>query len=206
MAVSAKELEVIRADIMIAGTAMQQKDNPIMVNMAAYHFAQAIEKSIKAIISEKSVEPPPQETMYAHNMEHLLFQAERVSPNFIQEHMFIADNAQTLSAFNGLRYGDKCVSKADAFVLMKNAKDLFWEIENAYMKELGVKQEAIADHAHIQIFDATRLSLDDKNSTWKKQNGKNYHGAGKADHGKKSYGKHYQKPKYQKEQYDKCDD
>ena len=67
MAVSAKELEVIRADIMIAGTAMQQKDNPIMVNMAAYHFAQAIEKSIKAIISEKSVEPPPQETMYAHN-------------------------------------------------------------------------------------------------------------------------------------------
>ena len=174
--------------------------------MAAYHFAQAIEKSIKAIISEKSVEPPPQETMYAHNMEHLLFQAERVSPNFIQEHMFIADNAQTLSAFNGLRYGDKCVSKADAFVLMKNAKDLFWEIENAYMKELGVKQEAIADHAHIQMFDATRLSLDDKNSTWKKQNGKNYHGAGKADHGKKSYGKHYQKPKYQKEQYDKCDD
>lgn len=206
MAVSAKELEVIRADIMIAGTAMQQKGNPIMVNMAAYHFAQAIEKSIKAIISEKSVEPPPQETMYAHNMEHLLFQAERVSPNFIQEHMFIADNAQTLSAFNGLRYGDKCVSKADAFVLMKNAKDLFWEIENAYMKELGVKQEAIADHAHIQMFDATRLSLDDKNSTWKKQNGKNYHGAGKADHGKKSYGKHYQKPKYQKEQYDKCDD
>ena len=171
MAVSAKELEVIRADIMIAGTAMQQKDNPIMVNMAAYHFAQAIEKSIKAIISEKSVEPPPQETMYAHNMEHLLFQAERVSPNFIQEHMFIADNAQTLSAFNGLRYGDKCVSKADAFVLMKNAKDLFWEIENAYMKELGVKQEAIADHALIHIFDSTRLSLDDKNSTWKKQNG-----------------------------------
>ena len=71
-------------------------------------------------------------------------------------------------------------------------------------RESGTPRDA--DHAHIQMFDATRLSLDDKNSTWKKQNGKNYHGAGKADHGKKSYGKHYQKPKYQKEQYDKCDD
>lgn len=38
MAVSAKDLELVRADITVGLSAMHDKDNPIMIGMAAYHF------------------------------------------------------------------------------------------------------------------------------------------------------------------------
>lgn len=77
------------------------------------------------MIREKATEPVSQDTMYAHNMEHLLLQAERFSAGFIQKHPFIADNAFTLSAFNGMRYGNKTISKPDVYILMKNAKTYY---------------------------------------------------------------------------------
>lgn len=168
MAVSAKDLELVRADITIGLSAMHDKDNPIMIGMAAYHFSQAIEKSVKAVIREKATEPVSQDTMYAHNMEHLLLQAERFSAGFIQKHPFIADNAFTLSAFNGMRYGNKTISKPDVYILMKNAKNLLYELENAYMQEHHVGKEEIHQHAKIQMKEAGKIYLNDKNSNWKK--------------------------------------
>lgn len=168
MAVSAKELEVIRADVTVGKSAMQTKDNPVMVSMAAYHFAQAIEKSVKAVIRENADEPVSPDTLYTHNMEHLLVQAERHSAGFIQNHLFIADNAATLSAFNGMRYGNKTISVPDAYVLMANAEKLMEELEQAYMQENQVSKSEIQKQAKVQMRDATQLSLDDRNSHWKR--------------------------------------
>ena len=67
-----------------------------------------------------------------------------------------------------MRYGNKTISKPDVYILMKNAKNLLYELENAYMQEHHVGKEEIHQHAKIQMKEAGKIYLNDKNSNWKK--------------------------------------
>lgn len=174
MAVSAKDLEVIRADITVGSLCMQEKDKQVMTNMAAYHFSQAIEKSIKATLNEAikagKIEKDEElrEMMHTHNLGYLMIKAESAYPNFIQENLFIANNSRTIEKLNGLRYSEKSIPKSDAFVLMKNAKQLFYSLENEYMRELGVDKTAIAEKAKEEMRELGKIHLNDEHSKWKK--------------------------------------
>lgn len=139
-------LEVIHADIMIAKNILYpqngdtSKQTPYLLNQAAYHSEQAVEKSLKAIIRAKN-EQPDERVLKTHNIESLLLKAEMCQPNFILEHSFISENAHKLSCFNELRYGDESVNKADTYILYKEARTLFQELEKDYLKEFPDKKQ-----------------------------------------------------------------
>ena len=116
--ISPKDWGLIESDILLANTAMANKDNLHMVAMAAYHYSQAIEKSLKALIKANGEKHPD----HTHDIATLLVQTELCCPNFIADHKFIADNAQELSSMNGARYGDKIIRKSDVYVLMKETQ------------------------------------------------------------------------------------
>lgn len=190
MAVSAKELEMIRADITVGSLCMQEKTSPVMTNMAAYHFSQAIEKSVKATLNEAiksgKIEKDEElrEMMHTHNLGYLMIKAESAYPNFIQENLFIANNSRTIEKLNGLRYGEKSIPKADTFVLMKNAKQLFYNLENEYMRELGVDKTAIAEKAKEEMRELGRIYLNDEHSRWKKDKPDHNHSQKNHQHNK----------------------
>lgn len=169
---TAKELEVIHADLMIANNILYADDksslSPYMVNQAAYHSAQAIEKSLKAIIraGEENCE---YESLVTHNIDRLVVRAEMCSPNFIQEHRFIAENSEKLSAFNGLRYGNKGVSKADAFVLLKEAKELHRELEKEYLHAFSQDKNLLHQSAYAQYQETDRISLNTQGSKYNRK-------------------------------------
>lgn len=162
--ISAKDCSLIEADILLANTAMSNKDNLHMVAMAAYHYSQAIEKSLKAIIKANDDKSPD----HTHDIATLLVQTELCSPNFITDHKFIADNAAELSAMNGLRYGDKAIRKGDVYVLMKEAQRLYGELEQDLMKSASMDKDQLQKQANTMYRDnGTFLSLDDTNSAHK---------------------------------------
>lgn len=162
--ISAKDCSLIEADILLANTAMANKENLHMVAMAAYHYSQAIEKSLKAIIKANDEKNPD----YTHDIATLLVRTELCCPNFIADHKFIADNSAELSAMNGLRYGDKAIRKGDAYVLMKEAQRLYEELEQDLMKTVSMDKTQLQKQANTMYKDnGTFLSLDDKNSNYK---------------------------------------
>lgn len=168
-----RELEVIRADIMIAKSILYPQDgntsnqSPYLLNQAAYHSEQAIEKSLKAIIRSKD-DAPDEKVLKTHNIEGLLLRVELCQPNFIQEHAFIAQNAYKLSCFNELRYGDESVGRSDTYVLFKEARALFQEIEKEYLKEAPDKKQ-LHNAAGQQYKDLKHISLSTDTSQFSKK-------------------------------------
>lgn len=159
-----RELEVIHADIMIAKSILYPQgestsnQNPYLINQAAYHSEQAIEKSLKAIIRSKE-ENPDEKILKTHNIEGLLLRAELCQPNFIQEHAFIAQNAHKLSFFNELRYGDESVGRADTYVLFKEARALYNEVQREFLKDAPDKKQ-LYNIANQQYKGLNNISLD----------------------------------------------
>lgn len=174
---SAKELEVIHADLMVATNILYSDSNagysPYMVNLAAYHSAQAIEKSLKALIyANGNIDKATEKELHkTHNFDNLLVRVETCCPNFIQEHDFIAKNSDRFSAFNGMRYGDKSIDKADVYVLLKEAKDLHKELQEIYLKENGQDKKQLHQSAFQQYKQIDKLELDTQNSKYNRKSG-----------------------------------
>ncbi len=168
--ISIKEWSVIAADIAIGNNAMQNTTSSHMIGMAAYHYTQAMEKSLKAIIRANN-EDVSQKILETHDFDKLLVMTELASEGFIASHRFIAENSQTLSNANGMRYGNKGMSKGDAFVLMKETKKLFYELQNELCKETGKTTEQLQEIANFQHREeSTTLFIDDSSSEYKNKN------------------------------------
>lgn len=131
------ELEVIKADLLTANMILKDntgaKYNAYMVNMSAYHSGQAIEKCLKAIARENG--DLDDTVALSHSVEKLLLKAELHDEGFIQKHKYIAKNADTISKFNGLRYGMKSIALSDAKDIYFHAKELHKELEQRYMEK-----------------------------------------------------------------------
>lgn len=163
--VSTKDWGVIKSDITLANNAMNDKENLMMISMAAYHYAQAIEKSLKALIRANADIIPDLNT---HDFSFLILQTEMCCSGFVQNHKFLVDNCQELSCMNGTRYGDKIIRKGDAFVLMKEAKRLFTEIEQDLILALDIDKEQLQRQANNAYKDSSRfLSFSDTYSSFK---------------------------------------
>lgn len=142
---TAHELELIHADLMVAKEIKDspegRRDNPYMMNMVAYHSAQAIEKSLKAVIRGAGREDD--ELFYTHNISELIMEVQAIRPNFSTDYEFIQQNARRLNHANELRYGDSGIAPATASGLLWNANKLFVELEEEYMKETSFDRKDI---------------------------------------------------------------
>lgn len=132
-----QELETIHADIMVAKTILYNdtgiSNNPYMTNQAAYHSAQAIEKSLKAIIRDGGKMNSILST--THNIDALLLRAEMCRAGIIHDYPLVAENSDTLSRFNSLRYCGKGIGKYDAISIFKEAKTLYQDLKQEYLKK-----------------------------------------------------------------------
>ena len=167
--ISVKDWSIIGADIALGNMAMQNKDNLHMVGMAAYHYTQALEKSLKSIIRANSDKNDKQlaSSLATHDFSYLLVQTELCSAGFVQDHKFIADNVQELSAINGVRYGNKAIRKGDVYVLMKEAQKLYQALEHDLIQDTGKNIEQLQLEANVHYRDESLfLSLDDSNSNY----------------------------------------
>lgn len=143
---TAQELEIIHADLLVAKNILYPtnvdngaQNNPQLNNLAAYLSAQAIEKSLKAIVRDGG--EINAELSTSHNVVNLLLGVEMCKPNFIHEHQFIAQNAQNLSKVNGLRYGKKRIEKKDVVAIYKAARGLHRDLLQEYLKDNPDKQQ-----------------------------------------------------------------
>lgn len=166
-AISVKDWSIIGADISMGGYAMHDRNSANMIGQAAYHFTQALEKSLKSIIRANS-EKPNRTSLATHDFDHLLVQTEMCCNGFIAEHGFLADNSQTLSAMNGVRYGDKSVRKGDVYVIMREAQDLYNALTQDLCRETGKSVEELQKLANgVSKDENIFLSLDDSKSAYK---------------------------------------
>lgn len=163
--ISTKDWSLIGADIALANVAMNDTGNLHMIGMAAYHYTQAIEKSLKAII--KANNPEFKKSLATHDFPFLLVETELCCTGFIDKHQFIADNSQELSNMNGARYGNKAVRKGDVCVLMREAQDLYNALGQDLMRSTGLNKEQLQRQANASHRDKdTFLSLDDTHSKY----------------------------------------
>lgn len=159
-----KDWGLIKSDILLADTAMANKENLHMVAMAAYHYAQAIEKSLKALTKANSDKIPD----HTHDIATLLVDVELCCQNFIYHHKFIADNAQELSSLNGARYGDKLLRKGDVYVLMKEAQRLHRELETDLLNSVNLSEEELQKQSNFNYKESGYfIQLDDTHSIHK---------------------------------------
>lgn len=171
--ISIQDWSVISADIVTGNSIIQNGENMQMINMAAYHYAQAIEKSLKSLIKANSEK---HKSLATHDICFLLVETELCCNGFIAKYPFIADNAQELSNMNGARYGNKCIKKGDAFVLMREAQDLFETLENELMERTGKNKDTLCKQANLYYQKEENLfMIDDAKSKYasKKVKGQN---------------------------------
>lgn len=143
---TAQELEVIHADLLVAKNILYPPDggnhsqnNPQLNNLAAYLSAQAIEKALKNLVHDKG--EMNAELSVTHNIASLLISVELYNPNFIRNHEFVTQNAKSLSKANSLRYGKKGIDKGDAIAIYKAARDLHCELQQEYLSENPDKRQ-----------------------------------------------------------------
>lgn len=150
--VTASELELIHADIMTAEVIMRSSDgvkgNPYMMNMAAYHTQQAIEKSLKAIIRANG--NGDEDMLHSHDMGSLCAVVATIRPDFGKRHEFIAINARNLYFANELRYGEQGIPEKTVEGLIYAAKGLFLNLEKEYKKETGFDRKDVRQIAQEQ--------------------------------------------------------
>lgn len=150
--ITASELELIHADIMAAEVIMRSpesiKGNPYMMNMAAYHTQQAVEKSLKAII--KANGGGDEDMLHSHDMGSLCSVVATIRPDFGRRHEFIAVNARNFYFANELRYGEQGIPQKTVEGLLYAAKGLFLNLEKEYGKETGFDRKDVRRIAQEQ--------------------------------------------------------
>lgn len=136
---NAYELDNIRADIRMAELVYDPEEfgrSPNIINMVAYHSAQAIEKCLKSIIRDNDTNGNLDWLNHTHNISSLLIKAELHQNGIINNHNYIAEHAEAITHLNTIRYGDERVTTQDAFATFKAAKALYnearLELEKAY--------------------------------------------------------------------------
>jgi HEPN domain-containing protein len=165
---TAQELEIIRADLAMAKMVLypanendKMFENPNMMNLAEYHSAQALEKCLKGIVRDGG--KLDDELAKSHSIEGLMLKAELCRPNIIQEYKFAAENAETLSKANGLRYGIKSVEAKDVYATYKEAKALFYVLEKEHLKENNISKEDHFKEAREQYNNTRKLNFNSPN-------------------------------------------
>lgn len=150
-----QELEAINSDILIAKKLLYDKSlssNPYITNQIAYHSSQAIEKTLKAIIRDGGKMTSSLST--SHNIDALMIRAERCRVGIIHEYPLISENSDTLSKFNILRYCGKGINKSDAVSIFKEARRLYQEVENEYLKESpnknNLRQKSLKEYRSLE--------------------------------------------------------
>ena len=142
--IKAVDVELIHSDIMMANAAfypnVNEPQKPLMMNMAAYHAGQAIEKSLKVLIKDNRPDLY-KEISDTHNISLLVLKAELCIDGFVSEHKFIGENSDELSKLNNLRYGKKYIDKDSTFLVLKEAKILYREIEGEMLKRFPNKSK-----------------------------------------------------------------
>lgn len=141
-------LETIHSNLMVAKSILytpegKVTENPMMLNHAAYHSAQAIEISLKALIEEYGAMQPRLAT--THNTEALLIAVGSKDPTFMIEHPYLTQSAHFLRYANTLRYMDEQISRNDALTMYKEARYIYNELEQEY-GERGQYQKAVSEH------------------------------------------------------------
>lgn len=140
-AIRQKELEVMKADLEMADFAMTRSENPNMLAMSAYHYGQAVEKALKAVIHierpdiYKATDSTGKRLVTtSHRIENLLSKAEICRNGTIAKHRFVAENAESLSEFNNLRYGSAKITKSELKQLSQAAHEIVAELETDFLK------------------------------------------------------------------------
>ena len=142
------QLETIHSNLLVAKSILytpegKVTDNPMLLNHAAYHSAQAIEVSLKSLIIEYGA--MDRRLANTHNTEALLIAVGRNDPNFIMEHPYLSNSAHFLRCANSLRYMDEQIGKTDTLIMYKEARNLYNELEMEY-GERGQYGKALAEH------------------------------------------------------------
>lgn len=134
-----------QADLIVAKKIFYDKErvwtvNPEMLNLAAYHSAQAVEKLLKLYVREKS-EELFNSISHSHNISEVLIKLEFCRKGFVGAHPDIALNADIITRMNRLRYGDGQISRDDCYAILTLAKNLC----NEYLAEYLYTKHTIKD-------------------------------------------------------------
>lgn len=98
------------------------KINPKMMNLCAYHAAQAIEKTLKFIYYRDTGRQD-----MTHNISELLVDVEMNRKGYIHEHREMTEQAHFITNLNNARYGGS-VSRDTAYKILNIAKGLYKEL------------------------------------------------------------------------------
>lgn len=98
------------------------KINPKMMNLCAYHAAQAIEKSLKFIYYKDTGRQD-----ITHNISELLVDVEMNRKGFIHDHREITENAHFITNLNNARYSGT-ISRDTAYKMLNIAKGFYKEL------------------------------------------------------------------------------
>ena len=131
------DLSVIQADLMIADNTIElakQSGNKDLLCMAGYHLAQAAEKCLKAIVKVERKDIYKNLTQ-THDITYIMQKAEIARHGTIAENLFIAENSDKLSAFNGLRYGLQSITLKEVEALRVAVKAFAERLEKDFEKE-----------------------------------------------------------------------
>lgn len=167
-AIAAEELSLIKSDVAIADFAVNMADGGIgrdFLCQAAYHYAQAAEKSMKAIIEAERPELFDGNRR-THDLTLLMMKAEIARQGTIAGNMFLAEHSEKLSNFNELRYGDRSICRKEVMQLREAVKNLVDSLESDFTKENPDKKKV---EAYLKkewaSREQTRLPLGTKLST-----------------------------------------
>ena len=123
--------QIIEADISIAQSLFNNKtewdNNPALINMCAFHSAQAIEKTLKLYLNEADSKLYDK-VSNTHQVPTLLFILERTDNGFINSHGELCDFSFELTQMNNARYGTIDVSPTDAIQALNIAHNLYNEL------------------------------------------------------------------------------
>ncbi len=141
-----KKLTSIQTDIKLSKSLIYKGNKPNLgayqseYNQAAYHAVQAIEKSLKLIISSNGKTYDKN-----HRIAVLLCAVDdSCQQDFIDKHPFLWKNRKQLSLLNEARYDDAEVTKALNFVLLKEAQGLADEIETEFRSVTNLSKAQVA--------------------------------------------------------------
>ena len=144
------DLGVIQADLMIADNTIElakQSGNKDLLCMAGYHLAQAAEKCLKAIVKVERKDIYKSLTQ-THDITYIMQKAEIARHGTIAENLFIAENSEKISAFNGLRYGLQSITLKEVESLRVAVKAFSERLEKDFEKANPDKKQNLESAKH----------------------------------------------------------
>ena len=139
------DMELMKADIEAADTVFElsnTSDNPNLLCIVGYEYAQAVEKSLRSIVRadrkdiyNKADRNGIRYVHKTHDITALLGYAETCRPGLSAKHYYINKNACKLNDFNNLRYGIASITRSELHSLSLAAKALVSELEQERLEK-----------------------------------------------------------------------